>query len=72
MAGNPVAKATARAGYKTSAPRVRMLDGKIVKPVLYAGRHEGHGTYMAGAVDGELVCDASGKPLPLKQIGILT
>jgi hypothetical protein len=72
MAGNPVAKATARAGYRTSAPKTRMLDGKIVKPVLYAGRHEGHGTYMAGAIEGELVLDKNGKPLPFKSIGILS
>jgi hypothetical protein len=49
-----------------------MLDGKIVKPVLYAGRHEGHGTYMAGAIEGELVLDKNGKPLPFKSIGILS
>jgi len=72
MAGNPVAKATARAGYRTSIPRMRMFEGKVVKPVLYAGRHEGHGTYMAGAIEGELVCDKNGKPLPFKSIGILT
>lgn len=72
MAANQQSKATARVGFKTSAPRIRMLDGKPVKPVLYAGKNEGHGTYMAGSIDGELVCDAKGKPLPLRQIGNLT
>jgi hypothetical protein len=48
-----------------------MYEGKQVKPVLYCGKHEGYGTYIAGAIDGELVCSSNGKPLPFKQIGTL-
>jgi hypothetical protein len=51
--------------------RVRYTGGKEVKPTLYCGKWEGHGSYMSGTVDGELVCDKNGKPLSLKQIGEL-
>lgn len=47
-----------------SNARVRKLDGKLVIPTLF-------GKYMAGMVDGALVLDSSGKPLPLRQIGQL-
>ena len=46
----------------------RTLNGKTVKPVLYVGKYAGHGTYMAGSVDGEMVVDSEGKPTPYKQI----
>ena len=46
----------------------RTLNGKTVKPVLYVGKHIGHGTYMAGSVDGEMVVGPNGKPTPYKQI----
>ncbi len=51
--------------------KVRMLDGKEVKPVKYIGTWRGHGRYMTGSVNDQLVCDANGKPLPLRQIGRL-
>ena len=51
--------------------RTRMLDDKVVKATLYFGKHAGHGKYMAGTVDGELVCDENGKPIPLRMIGKL-
>lgn len=48
----------------------RMLNGKEVRPVKYIGKNVGHGgTYMAGSVDGELVVDATGRPIPYKRIG---
>lgn len=56
----------------------RMLNGKVVKPVLYNGRAYGHGCYYAGMVEGEnkeatywdnLVKDEDGRPLQLKEIG---
>lgn len=46
----------------------RMLNDKEVRPVKYFGKHAGHGTYMAGTVDGELVRDNTGRPLPYKTI----
>lgn len=53
--------------------RKRELDGEEVRPTYYFGRHAGHGNYMAGYVGapGNLVCDANGKPLPLRTIGQL-
>jgi len=51
--------------------KVRYLGDKEVRPVLYCGKWEGYGSYMSGTVDGELVRDSNGKPLSLKQIGVL-
>jgi len=51
--------------------RTRMLDGKPVVAAKYIGHWAGHGNYMAGKVDDKLVCDENGKPIPLRQIGIL-
>lgn len=53
----------------------RMLDGKVVRPIKYVGRHiPGGGTYMAGTFeDGpgfpELIRDETGRPIPYSQIG---
>jgi len=46
----------------------KMYQGKELRPTLYVGKAVGNGTYMTGAVDGELICDASGKPLQLRAI----
>lgn len=51
--------------------KIRYLGDKEVKPTLYCGKWEGYGSYIAGTVDGELVCDNKGKPLSFKQIGEL-
>lgn len=41
------------------------FDGKVVKPVLYMGKHVGHGTYMAAAYEnGDFVTDNNNKPQP--------
>jgi hypothetical protein len=53
---------------RLAASSYKMLDGKKVEPVLYYGRNAGHGTYMAGQVDGQTVVDHSGRPVPYKQI----
>lgn len=50
--------------------RVRKLNGKVVRPVLYNGRAIGHGSYLAGEVDNQLVMDGD-RPLPLREIGTL-
>lgn len=42
----------------------RRLEGKEVKPVLYAGK------YMSGSVDGKMVVDKQGVPLQYRQIGV--
>jgi hypothetical protein len=42
----------------------KQLNGKTVKPVLYIGTYEGHGTYMAVmSDDGKMVLDNSKKPI---------
>lgn len=51
--------------------RVRMLDGKEVKPVLYNGRGIGHGKYFAASIDGQLLCDKDGKPFLFREVGKL-
>jgi hypothetical protein len=56
---------------KKDGQYTRRLDGKDVRAVMYNGKHAGHGRYIAGEVDGKLVVDASGKPLPLKEVGKL-
>jgi hypothetical protein len=45
-------------------------NGKDVEPILYAGGHAGHGKYITGKYAGtnQLICDASGKPLPWESI----
>lgn len=46
----------------------KRVNGEVCKPVLFAGKHAGYGTYMAGVVNGEMVVDNNGKPIPYKQI----
>jgi hypothetical protein len=48
----------------------RILNGKEVVPVLYYGKSLGYGKYISGSVNGELVCDTNGKPVPYGLIGI--
>jgi len=44
-------------------------NGVEIFPVLYAGKMVGHGNYMAGQTkEGQLVKDATGKPIPYKMI----
>lgn len=56
---------------QTVVQKVRIYNGKIVKPVLFNGRSAGMGKYFAAQIDGQLVCDSSGKPLKYKGVGIL-
>lgn len=51
--------------------RVRKLNGVVVQPVLYNGKHVGHGKYFTGSVNGQLVEDENGVPLKLRDIGDL-
>lgn len=66
MATSKTAKASM--GDKGSSGK-RFLNGKEVRPVLYVGRHVGHGSYVAGSIDGKLVMDDAGVPVKYKQIG---
>ena len=52
--------------------RKRYVEDELVTHVMYDGHSSGHGgSYMAGSVNGELIKDKNGKPLPLKHIGVL-
>lgn len=66
MATSKTAKASM--GVKGDSGK-RFYEGKEVRPVLYVGRHVGHGSFVAGSVDGKLVLDANGVPVKFKQIG---
>lgn len=46
--------------------KVRMLHGKVVKPVAYGAKMK-----MVGEIDGVMVVDANGKPISFKSIGEL-
>ncbi len=50
-------------------PRVRIHNNKIVRPtMLYASNTK---RKMVGTIDGEIVYDNKGTPIPYKQIGYL-
>lgn len=51
--------------------RHRVLNGEVVKPVLYNGFNAGHGKYFAAEVKGQLMMDETGKPLPFRSVGEL-
>jgi hypothetical protein len=55
----------------SSSQRYRMLNDKQVKPVLFNGRAQGGGKYMAGEVDGKLVLSDNGQPEYYNRIGEL-
>lgn len=64
--------AAAKTGSGKKLPqRIRKLGEKIVKITLYNGRGIGHGKYYAAEVDGRLVVDENGKPLPFRSVGQL-
>ena len=48
----------------------KYYQGKELKAVMYVGTSVGKGRYLSGAVDGELVCDSNGKPLPYRIIPV--
>jgi len=56
---------------KKTSPSVRKLNGSTVTPVLYNGRAVGHGKYLTGETNGQIITDSQGYPLPLKLIGEL-
>jgi len=65
MAGK---KGKTAVGRRVSNDSYKRINGEVCKPVLFAGKHAGYGTYMAGVVNGEMVVDNNGKPVPYKQI----
>ncbi|MEM2159486.1 MAG: hypothetical protein QXN55_00875 [Candidatus Nitrosotenuis sp.] len=48
--------------------RVRVFEGKVVKPSLYYGPH---GKYMVATSDGNILYDESGRPREYKKTGTL-
>lgn len=48
-----------------SQNKKRMYEGKEVKPVMYSVRGK---KKMVGSVDGELILDKLGQPIPFKQL----
>lgn len=54
-----------------SGLKTRKVGDKAVIATLYNGNAVGHGKYFAGMVDNALVCDNTGKPLPLREVGVL-
>jgi hypothetical protein len=61
------------AATKTSAQKGiqkrRMLEGQVVRPVLYNGRAIGQGKYFAAEVNGQLVMDQDGRPMQFRLCG---
>jgi hypothetical protein len=67
-----VAKAkTATTKVANPNARVRRLNGQPVTACWYNGRAVGRGSYMAAMVEGVLVLDAAGRPVPLRRCGQL-
>ena len=46
--------------------RARLHEGKAVTPVKYSGSAVGNGNYTAGLVNGVMVLDERGKPIPFR------
>lgn len=46
--------------------RVRMLNGKVVKPVAYGPKMK-----IVAEIDGEMLRDENGVPIPFKSVGEL-
>jgi len=59
-----------KAHEKIKGWQYKLVNGKRIKPILYAGKAAGLGKYMAGVfVDsGELVCDSNKRVIPYKKI----
>lgn len=51
--------------------RHRILNGEVVKPVLYNGYNAGNGKYFAAEVKGQLVLDQAGVPMHFRSVGEL-
>ena len=48
--------------------RKKLYQGKELKPCLYDGRSIGNGKYMSGSIDGDLIVDDQGRPMPFHSI----
>jgi hypothetical protein len=48
--------------------RKLLYRGQEFKPCLYDGRAVGKGKYMTGAINGDVIVDAQGKPMTFRSI----
>jgi len=55
----------------TGGTTKRYVGDDVVVPTMYDGHNSGNGKYMTGMVNNKIVEDSNGKPLPLKEIGVL-
>jgi len=53
-------------GKKHTTQRNRVYNGERVTNALYNGRAVGHGMYFAAMVNGQLILDSDGKPIPTR------
>ena len=71
MAKNRSKRPATRHGRKVGQSTYRIYQGKEVKPVMYSVQKQnttGRRKMIAGAIDGEIVRYADGRPIPYKQI----
>lgn len=48
--------------------KVRILNGKIIRPTLYDGSY---GKYMAATIEDKILYSDSGRPIEYKNAGVL-
>ncbi len=55
---------------RVKANKKKVYQGREVEPILYFGKHAGHGKYIAGKYAGtnEIIMDTNSKPLPWDDI----
>ena len=64
-------RAPAQSSRQVSKSTYRIIKGKEVKPVMYSYPKQnttGRRNIIAGAIDGEIIMDANGRPIPYKQL----
>lgn len=61
-------KSTSTANSAKQQQRIRVLDGKTVKPTLYDGQY---GKYMAATINDQILRSDSGRPIEYKNAGKL-
>ena len=58
-------------GRKVNKSTYRIFQGKEIKPVMYSypkQNSNGRRNIIAGAIDGEIMMDSNGRPIPYKQL----
>jgi hypothetical protein len=48
--------------------RKNIYKGQEFRPCLYDGRSVGKGKYMTGSINGDMILDENGKPIPFRNI----